>query len=95
MDSAEPQQSDSSTDELNALLRKGDHVQVFGGKHDPDTGQPREMMVIWRNNKQVWAGPLVHWVLLDDRVVERKIEIRLPLKLHRDFKVNKNPLTTS
>ena len=82
----------SASDELNALLMKGDQAQVFGGKHDPDTGAPRELLVIWRNNKPIWSGPLVHWVLLDDRVVERKVDIRLPLKLHAAFQVDKNPL---
>lgn len=76
------------------VVRKGDHIQFFGGKHDPDTGAPRELMVIWRRNRPVWWGLPDRTLLELDGVHVRQIEVRIPLKLHADFHVDKNPLTT-
>lgn len=89
MDSAEQPQSASD------VVRAGDHIQIFGGKHDPDTGAARELMVIWRNNKPIWSGPIDREAMAKPGVAWRQIDIRLPLKLHHEFKTDRNPLTTS
>jgi hypothetical protein len=74
-------------------IQKGDHVQLFGGKHDPDTGAPRQVMTIWRGSKLIWFGPPMSEVLEDPRVRIRQIEVRLPLAQHREFRVESSPLS--
>ncbi len=83
MDSAEPQQSVSN------VVQAGDHVQIFGGKHDPDTGARRELMVVWRNNVAIWSGPVDREAMNIPGVVRRQIEIRIPISLHHEFRTGK------
>ena len=72
-------------------FRAGDQVQIFSGKRDPDTGAERRVAVVWRDNIPLWFGDPA---LLEDipGLVQRELDVRLPLKLHAHFTATESPL---
>lgn len=74
-------------------LRDGDHIQIFGGKFDPDTGEARKIMTIWSGSTLKWWGPVDEQLIADNRAIVRDIDVRIPLELHHAFKIERSPLT--